>query len=39
MAENPARLRAVDAGLAQRIKALVGVADVDLDTPLSADDE
>ena len=39
MAENPARLRAVDAGLAQRIKALVGMADVDLDTPLSADDE
>ena len=39
IAENPGQLRAMDAGLAQRIKALVGMADVDLDTPLSADDE
>ena len=39
IAENPGQLRAVDAGLAQRIKTLVGIADVDLDTPLSADDE
>jgi antitoxin PrlF len=37
--EHPERLRAVDAGLAQRIKALVGASDVDLDAPLSADDE
>lgn len=37
--DNPGRLRAVDAGLAQRIQALVGVADIDLDAPLSADDE
>ena len=39
IAENPGQLHAVDAGLAQRIKTLVGMADVDLDTPLSADDE
>lgn len=39
IAEHPGRLSAVDAGLAQRIKALVGAADVDLDAPLSADDE
>jgi antitoxin PrlF len=39
IAEHPGRLRAVDAGLAQRIKALVGVTDVDLDAPLSEDDE
>lgn len=37
--ENPGRLRAVDAGLAQRIEALVEVTDVDLDAPLSEDDE
>jgi antitoxin PrlF len=29
----------VDAGLAQRIQALVGGVDVDLDTPLPADDQ
>ena len=39
IAEQPERLRAVDAGLAQRIKALVGVTDIHLDAPLSADDE
>ena len=39
IAEHPGQLRAVDAGLAQRIKALVGMADVDLDAALSADDE
>ena len=33
------RLQAVDPGLAQRIQALVGTVDVDLDAPLSADDE
>jgi len=39
IAEQPGRLRAVDADLAQRIKTLVGMAEVDLDAPLSADDE
>lgn len=39
IAEHPERLRAVDASLAPRIKALVDVAEVDLDVPLSADDE
>jgi antitoxin PrlF len=38
-AEHPKRLRAVDAGLAQRIQALVGGVEVDLDATLSADDE
>jgi antitoxin PrlF len=39
MAEHPERLQAVDAGLAHRIQALVGGVAVDLDAPLSADDE
>jgi antitoxin PrlF len=39
LAANPERLQAVDAGLAQRIQALVGGVEVDLDAPLSADDE
>jgi antitoxin PrlF len=39
MAEHPERLKAVDADFAQRIRALVGGMDVDLDAPLSADDE
>jgi len=39
MVEHPERLRAVDAGLAQRIQALVGGVEVELDAPLSADDE
>lgn len=39
LAEHPERLQAVDAGLAQRIHALVGGVEVDLDAPLSADDE
>lgn len=39
LAEHPDRLQAVDAGLAQRIRALVGSVEVDLDAPLSADDE
>lgn len=39
MAEHPERLQAVDAGFAQRIQALVGGVEVDLDAPLSADDE
>lgn len=39
LAEHPERLQAVDAGLAQRIQALVGGVAVDRDAPLSADDE
>ena len=39
MAEHPERLKAVDADFAQRIRALVGGMEVDLDAPLSADDE
>ena len=39
LAEHPERLQAVDAGLAQRIQALVGGVEVDLEAPLSADDE
>jgi antitoxin PrlF len=36
---HPERLQAVDAGLAQRLQALVGSVDVDLNAALSADDE
>jgi antitoxin PrlF len=39
MASNPQRLQAVGPELAQRIHALVGDLDVDLDAPLSADNE
>ncbi len=39
MASHPERLRAVDAGLAQRLQSLVGAIEVDLDAALSADDE
>ena len=39
MAEHPARLQAVNADFARRIQALVGGVEVDLDAPLSADDE
>lgn len=39
MAEHPERLQAVDTGLAQRIQALVGSVEVDLEAPLSAADE
>jgi antitoxin PrlF len=39
LAEHPERLQAVDAGFARRIQALVGRVEVDLDAPLSADDE
>ena len=39
MSANPQRLKAVDAGLAQRIQALVGDVKVNLDAQLSADDE
>ncbi|MDJ0662199.1 MAG: type II toxin-antitoxin system PrlF family antitoxin [Crocosphaera sp.] len=36
---NPNRLRAFDAGLYDRLKALVGEIDVDIDQQLSPDDE
>ena len=39
LVEHPERLQAVDAGLAQRIQALVDAVEVDLEAPLSADDE
>ena len=39
MAEHPQRLKTLDADFARRIQALVGGVEVDLDAPLSADDE
>lgn len=39
MAAHPARLQAVDDGLQARIFALLGPMEVDLEAPLSADDE
>ena len=39
MAEHPERLRAVDAGFAQRIQALVRGVEIDLEAPLNAADE
>lgn len=39
MTDHPARLASIDAGLAQRIAALVGDVKIDLDAPLSAEDE
>ncbi len=39
LAAHPQRLQAVDAGLVRRIRSLVGGVEVDLDAPLSADDE
>lgn len=39
LAAHPDRIRAVDAGLVQRIEALVGGMDIDLDAPLPVDDE
>lgn len=39
IASHPERLRAVDAGLVQRLQSLVGGFEVDLDATLSADDE
>lgn len=39
IASHPERLRAVDAGLVQRLQSLVGGIEVDLDAALSADDE
>lgn len=39
IAERPERLQAIDRGLVQRIQSLVGDMEVDLDTPLSEDDD
>lgn len=39
LANHPERLRAVDAGFAQRLQSLVSGVEVDLDAALSADDE
>ena len=39
IAEHPERLQAVDAGLAQRLQALVAPVEIDLDAALSEDDE
>jgi antitoxin PrlF len=39
LAEHPERLKAVGADFVRRIQALVGGVEVDLDAPLSADDE
>ena len=39
IASHPERLQGVNADLAQRLQALVGGIEVDLDAALSADDE
>lgn len=39
IAEHPERLQAIDASFVQRLQLLVGDIEVDLDAPLSADDE
>ncbi len=39
IASHPERLRAVDAGLVQRLQSLVSGIEVDLDAALSVDDE
>lgn len=39
IATNPQRLKVVDAELVTRLDALVGDVEIDLDQPLSADDE
>lgn len=39
IANHPERLQAVDQGLVQRLQSLVGDVSVDLDAPLSPDDE
>ncbi len=39
LAKHPKRPKAIDAKLAKRIQALVSKVPVDLDAPLSADDE
>lgn len=39
MKKHPDHIQLIDAGLVNRIRSLVGRIKVDLDTPLSADDE
>ncbi len=39
IASHPELLKAVDPGLVRRLESLVGGLEVDLDSPLSADDE
>lgn len=39
IAYHPDRLQAIDADFIQRLRALVGDADIDLNAPLSAEDE
>ncbi len=39
LASHPDRLQGIDTGLVQRLQALVGDAGVNLDAPLSADEE
>ncbi|HEX5392896.1 MAG TPA: type II toxin-antitoxin system PrlF family antitoxin [Rhodocyclaceae bacterium] len=39
VAAHPEHLQAVDKNLVKRLKSLVGKVEVDLDAPLSADDE
>lgn len=39
IAEHPERLQAIDASFVQRLQSLVGDIEVDLDAPLSANDE
>jgi antitoxin PrlF len=37
--DDPERLKAIDATFVQRIQSLTGGIEIDLDAPLSADDE
>ena len=39
LASHPERLQAIDASFVQRLQSLTGGIEVDLDAPLSADDE
>ncbi|MNW16849.1 putative regulator PrlF [compost metagenome] len=39
IARHPEHLKAVDVSLVKRIQSVVGHAEIDLDAPLSADDE
>ncbi len=39
IADHPENLQAIDAGWVQRLQSLTGVIEVDLDAPLSAEDE
>ena len=39
IAAHPERLQAVDSGLVQRLRSLVGDVEIDLDAPLPADGE